>query len=350
MDTKQIIANLQAFFPASAIKWRAGKKESERRGLALPYIDARDVQARLDAVVGAQGWEVTMKPSSVGVIAGIKILLDGHWVLKEDGAQFDSFKDNDAKELAIKGAFSDGFKRAAVMWGIGRYLYAFEAPVVDLDENGELVSTPTLPPQFLPEADREAAIAQAQAGATSSKTTDTAAEVPAQANPVAEAKVTPVAEVKAMPPVTESVKVAETKPKETKVQKTSAPVPDTSADDERRARADALADSAAGQDTGSKAAAANDSAAGNGAANDSGTASTAPAGAKVVAGFDYGHLTLSDAEEGFVKDILVKVPKFPYEVLKKYLDGDKAKQKVNETAMKWLLKCLDEENARKKAA
>ena len=38
------------------------------------------------------------------------------WVTKSDGAE-------DSTIEAVKGAYSDSFKRAAVKWGIARYLY-----------------------------------------------------------------------------------------------------------------------------------------------------------------------------------------------------------------------------------
>lgn len=35
----------------------------------------------------------------------------------------------------VKGGLSDAYKRAAVKWGIGRYLYDMEAAWVDVDSN-----------------------------------------------------------------------------------------------------------------------------------------------------------------------------------------------------------------------
>ena len=54
----------------------------------------------------------------------------GRWVWKSDGAGATDFE-------GAKGAFSDSFKRAAVHWGIGRYLYDLDAPWVAIEQRGK---------------------------------------------------------------------------------------------------------------------------------------------------------------------------------------------------------------------
>src|SRR5690606_35602811 len=56
-------------------------------------------------------------------ICKLGINVDGAWVWKSDGA-------GDTQVEAEKGGISDAFKRAAVKWGIGRYLYDLDAPWV----------------------------------------------------------------------------------------------------------------------------------------------------------------------------------------------------------------------------
>jgi len=52
-----------------------------------------------------------------------------------------------------KAAFSDALKRAAVKFGIGRYLYRLPAQWVDYDpRKKQFARTPTLPPEALPPA------------------------------------------------------------------------------------------------------------------------------------------------------------------------------------------------------
>lgn len=42
-----------------------------------------------------------------------------------------------SKIKAVKGGLSDSFKRAAVLWGIGRYLYCFGQKWVDVEKKGD---------------------------------------------------------------------------------------------------------------------------------------------------------------------------------------------------------------------
>ncbi|MNR71598.1 Single-stranded DNA-binding protein DdrA [compost metagenome] len=348
MDIKDTIKRLQAPFPASAIKWRIGRKQGNQ-GQALPYIDARDVQDRLDDVIGPQGWEVTMKPSSVGIIAGIRILLDGQWVLKEDGAQFDNFRAGDvesnAKELAIKGAFSDALKRAAVMWGIARYLYAYKAPFVDIDENGNF-TPPVLPAEMLPEGDTSASAvvsepAVKEAANDAGKQSKPQADKPATDKPAADKPQATPAKTQAT--TTEGAKKDETADKPTPtVQETSKP--EATQDDERRARIDQLADQAAAQDGGSAAASAAPEATATSAA------AQEPAGDGAADPYDFSHLELTAEQAANVREMLEKVKKLPPAVLETFLKGKSAQTKLTDAGAAWLLSLVRARVEREKQA
>ncbi len=110
---------LKAPFEQSQISWRA-QTVTERNGktyaLALAYIDQRDVQNRLDAVCGEENWQNKYSHAGDKTICDIAIKCGNEWIWKADGA-------GDTDVEAEKGAMSDAFKRAAVKWGIGRYLY-----------------------------------------------------------------------------------------------------------------------------------------------------------------------------------------------------------------------------------
>ncbi len=136
-------ARLRAPFEVELIKWRVGArmKSNRNRGQALPYIDARLVQDRLDEVVGPENWrnEFSTAPMGGGVMCTLSLRIGDEWVGKADVAQQDEVADNardpeQDREIAVKGAASNAFKRAAVQWGIGRYLYSFEAPWVNLEQ------------------------------------------------------------------------------------------------------------------------------------------------------------------------------------------------------------------------
>ena len=116
---------LAAEFPRDAIHWRAQTlTRSGDKALALAYLDARDVMDRLDDVCGPAGWQDKYVETVKGrIICSIGIKVDDEWVWKSDGA-------GDTAVEGEKGGISDSFKRAAVHWGIGRYLYRLSSPWV----------------------------------------------------------------------------------------------------------------------------------------------------------------------------------------------------------------------------
>jgi hypothetical protein len=147
-------------FPASVINWKPQAVSKDKtRALAVAYIDARDVMARLDEAVGPFNWQVKHEQSGEQPVTGlgIKHPVTGEWVWKYDvgfvgGSES---KDDDEQMKAIKGTASDGLKRAAVAWGIGRYLYSLPKTWVEFDaEKRQLKTTPILPLWAIPESDR----------------------------------------------------------------------------------------------------------------------------------------------------------------------------------------------------
>lgn len=128
-------------FPASDVSWRLQYVNEQRmQGIAVPYLDARAVADRLDEVVGQNRWKDTYTPWHESVsgkktkssqLCTISIYDDelGQWIDKTDGAE-----DSDIE--AVKGGLSDAFKRAAVKWNIGRYLYSFNTVWVAAEARG----------------------------------------------------------------------------------------------------------------------------------------------------------------------------------------------------------------------
>lgn len=115
------LKELKEEFPREAISWRAQTlTKSGDKALALAYIDARDVMDRLDEVCGAENWQDRYEVHGPKTICYISVKIGDGWVTKADGA-------GDTAVEAEKGSLSDSFKRAAVKWGIGRYLYDLPA-------------------------------------------------------------------------------------------------------------------------------------------------------------------------------------------------------------------------------
>jgi hypothetical protein len=120
-----MIGKLSAAFPPNAIHWRAQSVTKDgTKAMALAYIDARDVMARLDEACGAENWQDSYVECASGrLICTIAIRIGDEWVSKSDGS-------GDSDIEGEKGAISGAFKRAAVKWGVGRYLYDMPCPWV----------------------------------------------------------------------------------------------------------------------------------------------------------------------------------------------------------------------------
>ncbi len=117
-------------FNPALVSWRLGSTNRNKdRGMALAYIDARDVMERLDEICGPAGWQCRYSHANGTTVCEIGILCGDTWVWKADGS-------GDTDVEAEKGALSGAFKRAAVRWGIGRYLYHLNSPWVVIEAAG----------------------------------------------------------------------------------------------------------------------------------------------------------------------------------------------------------------------
>jgi len=137
-------------FVPSDIEWKPGATTRDKsKGLAMAYLNSRAVQQRFDDVCGPGDWRNEFVPGpDGGVLCGISIRVEredgtADWVTKWDGA------DNSQVE-AVKGGLSGAMKRAAVQWGVGRYLYDLPTPWVRLDDRGRFAETPQIPREYLP--------------------------------------------------------------------------------------------------------------------------------------------------------------------------------------------------------
>jgi len=112
-------------------------------------VDARVIQDRLDDVLGVAGWQDDYECREDGsVVCRLRLRLGDEWITKVDvGAPSEQPDEGDRR----KAAFSDALKRAAVKFGIGRYLYRLPAQWVDYDpQKRTFVRPPQLPAHALP--------------------------------------------------------------------------------------------------------------------------------------------------------------------------------------------------------
>ncbi|MDA2513286.1 Rad52/Rad22 family DNA repair protein [Bacillus cereus] len=124
-----IMESLQAEFPFEQLGWKITHTfESQGRFFAYvaPFVDARAIQDRFDEVFGIDKWQVSYeKWGDKATKCTISVFLNERWISKEDGSEESDYS-------SVKGGFSNSLKRAAVLWGVGRYLYNVKPSKVEL--------------------------------------------------------------------------------------------------------------------------------------------------------------------------------------------------------------------------
>lgn len=111
-------------------QWRIGQiSKMKPKASLLAYIDARDVMDLLDKVVGPANWQDEYKMVGTNLVAGIGIYDETkkEWIWKWDTGTAGDIEGE-------KSIYSDSFKRAAVKWGVGRFLYSMPTEWVDTNE------------------------------------------------------------------------------------------------------------------------------------------------------------------------------------------------------------------------
>jgi hypothetical protein len=136
-EKNDVWAKLSAPVPSGAISWRQDGKVTGREGKFfarfVAYIEANTVRERLDAVVPGE-WDLTLDllppiPSEdgEGSQCSFKARLQILGVIREDVGTGRDYKQ----------ASTDAFKRAAVRFGVGNELYAYEQNWVEMDGDGK---------------------------------------------------------------------------------------------------------------------------------------------------------------------------------------------------------------------
>jgi hypothetical protein len=131
------LAKLREPFKENEIEWRVGRAGGGAKGLwarVLAYVTARAIMDRLDEACGPENWRLRYRPEAgvglaPGYICTLGIRVNGEWVEKEDGAEQTDIE-------SFKGALSGALKRAAVQWGVGRYLYNLEEGFAEIVDKG----------------------------------------------------------------------------------------------------------------------------------------------------------------------------------------------------------------------
>lgn len=138
-----LLENLKQEIP---YQWRIqSRTQNKTKAICSAYIDARDVMNVLDKYC-VYGWQTDVKELAGFIFYGIGIEIpdldkDGkptgytttlwRW---DTGSRIENNPTDNMFEQAGKSAASDALKRAAVQWGIGRFLYDLPTMVLPCDQ------------------------------------------------------------------------------------------------------------------------------------------------------------------------------------------------------------------------
>ncbi len=143
MTPEEIMAALARPFAPDEVKAKPAVVK-DNRALAMFYVDARVIQDRLDETLGVAGWQDDYEclPEG-GVVCRLRLKIGDEWITKVDvGSPSEQPDEGDRR----KAAFSDALKRAAVKFGVARYIYRVESQWVDYDmQKKKFTRPPTIP-------------------------------------------------------------------------------------------------------------------------------------------------------------------------------------------------------------
>jgi hypothetical protein len=135
MTWPELLKQLSAPFPASAVKWRVGSiSPDKKQAKALPYVEVRHYEDRLNLLCGGD-WSVTFKPWGERIICELTIY----------GLTRSSTGESANGVAAGTSAEAQAFKRACSRFQLGRYLYSLSSPWMPYDaQRKRLLEVPKL--------------------------------------------------------------------------------------------------------------------------------------------------------------------------------------------------------------
>jgi hypothetical protein len=195
--TPKIIKELQAPWPSGELQWVVVASSRDKKQEAwAPYVDAIQIQDRLDAVIGAADWETDFVPLEGGRTMICRLTVCG--VTKSDVGEMEPSAQTDQP---TKAAASDALKRAGVQWGMGRYLRGLALVWMEAGKGPPRSNAPsarTAEPPTRTEK-KPAATPPAQSGRSSDKPPVTPPPAPPVQNGTAQATNPPSASAKPAP-------------------------------------------------------------------------------------------------------------------------------------------------------
>lgn len=128
-NNQDVAAILNAGFVLDELEWKvqtAGRSSNGIWARIVPYVTNRAIIARLDEAFGPAGYDIELEPiltgaSKDGRRSGFKARITARWPEGQVTVREDVCEETDTEPM--KGGASGADKRAAVLYGIGRYLY-----------------------------------------------------------------------------------------------------------------------------------------------------------------------------------------------------------------------------------
>lgn len=134
-NTTSLLAQLAQPFAPEHMTWKPGSTTRDgNKCMALAYADLRAYQDRLDAVCGLD-WSVEYQPWGNGRIIA-KLTIQG--VTRASTGEMDA--QDEKSGIGGTVAEAQAFKRAAAMFGMGRYLYDLPNEWVEFDSQRKRIT------------------------------------------------------------------------------------------------------------------------------------------------------------------------------------------------------------------
>lgn len=135
---QELVKNLSKEVP---FKWRVqGRNKAKDKVQITAYIDARQVQDILDQYC-EHGWSNSFYEIAGGIFC--KLIIHGPigetYIRSDAGSRIESDSTDQMFDQGFKAAASDAFKRAAVQFGVGRFLYDQPKMWLPCNEKGQPV-------------------------------------------------------------------------------------------------------------------------------------------------------------------------------------------------------------------
>jgi hypothetical protein len=176
-DRETIYKKLQEPFDPGDIKWKPQTVDYKAgTALAVAHADPRAYIDRLNEVLGADGWSNEFAVTAYTapkfirgkkgwgaapatedkVVEGCKLVVVCRLKIEGLGEHSSLGEEDGADDNAATGAEAQAFKRAAMQFGLGRYLYDLPKITVPYDaKNGGFQSVPSLPDWAIPKTECE---------------------------------------------------------------------------------------------------------------------------------------------------------------------------------------------------